>query len=125
MLASEAKILLVDDSRLVRMSVARIFNKLGYANLIEAENGEQAVARHAADHPDLILLDIVMPVMTGEEALSRIRAVDQATPIAMLSSIAKESQIEACRSLGITEFIVKPLSMETGPDTINALLARL
>jgi CheY-like chemotaxis protein len=125
MLPLNAKILLCDDSRIIRLSMSRILNELGYHNLIEADDGARGVEQHAAEQPDLIFLDIVMPNMTGDEALAKIRAVDKATPVIMLSSVAKQSQIDACSALGILEFVLKPLTAEDGKETLRGLLERL
>ena len=125
MLKQDAKILLADDSKIIRTAMTRIFRDLGYENVIQAEDGAQAVERHAAEKPDLILLDIVMPNMNGDEALAKIRAVDKATPVIMLSSVAKQSQIDACKALGIIEFVLKPLTAEDGKSVMKGLLDRL
>ena len=125
MLSPDAKILLADDSRIIRIAMSRILNELGYKNLVEAEDGVQAVARHAAEKPDLIFLDIVMPNLNGDEALAQIRAADATTPVIMLSSVAKQSQIDACVALGILEFVLKPLTAEDGKQTVRTLLERL
>jgi CheY-like chemotaxis protein len=121
MLKRDAQILLVDDSKMVRMAMTRLFAFLGYTNIVEATDGAQAVDRHAKERPDLIILDIVMPNM-GDEALAQIRAVDTATPIIMLSSVAKQSEIDLCRSYGITDFIVKPI---VAPEGVAALSQQL
>jgi CheY-like chemotaxis protein len=122
MLKRDAQILLVDDSKMVRMAMTRLFAFLGYTNIVEATDGAQAVDRHAKERPDLIILDIVMPNMRGDEALAQIRAVDTATPIIMLSSVAKQSEIDLCRSYGITDFIVKPI---VAPEGVAALSQQL
>lgn len=125
MLRPDAKILIADDSRIIRVAMARIFKDLGYHNIVEAEDGARALEQHATEKPDLIMLDIVMPNMTGDEALARIREKDAATPVIMLSSVAKQSQIDACKALGILEFVIKPLTAEEGKDTLRSLLERL
>jgi CheY-like chemotaxis protein len=122
MLNTDARILVVDDSKLVRLAMKRIFSILGYENVIEAMDGREAIDQHAKERPGLIVLDIVMPNMRGDEALAKIRDIDTATPIIMLSSVAKQSEIDRCRSLGITEFLVKPI---VAPDVLATLKAQL
>jgi CheY-like chemotaxis protein len=122
MLNSETKILLADDSRLIRMAMGKMLRELGYSNIVEAEDGAQAVAKHAEEKPGFIFMDIVMPNLNGDEALAQIRAVDKDTPVVMLSSVAKQSEIDTCESLGIVEFVIKPLTAETGPATLRRLL---
>jgi CheY-like chemotaxis protein len=125
MLKLDARILIVDDSKLVRMSMTGIFRSLGYLNVVEAHDGQQAVALHTTQRADLIMLDIVMPILRGDEALAQIRATDTTTPIIMLSSLAAQSDIDNCRSYGITDFLVKPLVAESGRAVISQQLARL
>ena len=125
MLKQDAKILIADDSSIIRKAMSRILNELGYQNIVVAEDGAQAVERHAAEKPDLILLDIVMPNMNGDEALAKIREGDKTTPVIMLSSVAKQSQIDACKALGIIEFVLKPLTAEDGKGILKSLLDRL
>lgn len=125
MLSKEAKILVADDSRVIRMAVKRMLAELGYANVIEAADGAEAVKTYHSQKPDLIMLDIVMPNMNGDEALREIRIKDESTPVLMLSSVARESQIESCKALGITEFITKPITAQTGVERLQPILAHL
>jgi CheY-like chemotaxis protein len=125
MLKHDAQIMIVDDSKLVRLAMTKLFQSLGYHNIMEAADGVEAVNLHAKQRPDLILLDIVMPNMRGDEALALIRATDTTTPIIMLSSVSKESEIAACRSYGITEFVVKPIVSEGGKAVLAEQLERL
>lgn len=125
MLKHDAQIMIVDDSRVVRMSMTMLLGSLGYHNIMEAADGAQAVDMHAKQRPDLILLDIVMPNMRGDEALAQIRATDTSTPIIMLTSVAKEREMAACRLHGITDFMIKPLLAQEGKDLLSEQLARL
>jgi CheY-like chemotaxis protein len=125
MLKHDAQIMIVDDSKLVRLAMSRLFQSLGYHNIVEAADGVEAVNLHAKQRPDLILLDIVMPNMRGDEALAQIRATDTTTPIIMLSSVSKESEIAACRGYGITEFVVKPIVSDSGKAVLTKQLERL
>lgn len=120
---SGKKILVVDDLKMVRSSMKRYLNKLGYDNVTEACNGAEAVEKFKSEAPDIMFMDIVMPEMNGNEALRKIREQDQTTPIVMLSSVADESVINECEALGIKGYIIKPLTMETGPDTLRKFLS--
>lgn len=116
MLDKNAKILIVDDSRVVRMAMKKLLSNLEYSNFIEASDGVEAVEMHQSESPALIILDIIMPNMNGDEALAKIREKDKDTPVIILSSFAKESKIETCRELGISEFITKPFSPDKTED---------
>ena len=116
MLDKNAKILIVDDSRVVRMAMKKLLSNLEYSNFLEAGDGDEAVEKYEAESPDLIIMDIIMPNMNGDEALAKIRENDQDTPVIILSSFAKESKVETCRELGITEFITKPFSPDKSEE---------
>ena len=124
MLDKNAKILIVDDSRVVRMAMKKLLSNLEYTNFIEAGDGQEAVEVYKAESPSLIIMDIIMPNMNGDEALAKIREQDKDTPVIILSSFAKESKVETCRELGITEFITKPFSPDKFED-MEKILATL
>ena len=116
------KILIVDDSRFIRLSLKRFLNSMGYENVVEAANGIEAVEMHAKEKPAIIFMDIVMPEMTGDEALKKIRATDKQTPIVMLSSVTDNTVIDSCNQIGVSGYIVKPLTAEDGPGRLKEFL---
>jgi DNA-binding NarL/FixJ family response regulator len=119
---NDEKILLVDDSKFIRLSIKKFLNSLGYQNIIEAANGIEAVEKHEKEKPAIIFMDIVMPDMTGDEALEKIRETDSDTPIVMLSSVTDNSMIDRCDEIGVAGYIVKPLTAEDGPDKLKEFL---
>lgn len=116
------KILLVDDSKFIRMSIKKFLKSLGYENVIEAANGMDAVEMHAKEKPAIIFMDVVMPEMTGDAALEKMRATDKDTPIIMLSSITDNTVIDRCNQVGASGYIVKPLTAEDGPGRLKEFL---
>lgn len=124
MLDKGAKILIVDDMKLIRTAIRKYLADVGYTNVVEAENGEEAVAKHAEEKPAFIFLDVVMPKMTGDQALKEIRKTDKTTPIVMLTSVAEENMIEACRQEGILDYAIKPINRDIGPKLVLGLLAK-
>jgi two-component system, response regulator PdtaR len=125
MLAKTAKIMVVDDMKMIRSSMKRYLEKLGYNNIVFAEDGVQAAEQHWKERPEFIFMDVVMPNSTGVEALQVIREADKKTPIVMLTSVAEESVMSKCEALGISGYILKPLTMETGPDVLAEFLAKV
>lgn len=122
MLDHNALILIADDMKMVRNAIKRYLSLLGYDNVIEAENGAEAVKKFKDNQTAFIFMDLVMPIMTGLEALKKIREVDSNIPITMLTSVADQKSIDDCKMLGILDYILKPLSAASGPDIIkNAL----
>lgn len=116
------KILIVDDSSFLRKSIKKFLKTLGYENVLEAANGLEAVEMHAKEKPAIILMDVVMPEMTGDEALEKIREVDKETPIVMLSSVNENAVIDKCNQLGVAGYVLKPLTAADGPSIISKFL---
>lgn len=103
------KILTVDDSRTIRMIVKKAFEPYT-CELFEAENGEQGLGMAAKIHPDLIILDITMPVMNGIEMLTRIKKDDglKEIPVIMLSAESGKDHVMQIVKMGVNDYIVKP-----------------
>ncbi len=125
MLPHKAKIMVVDDMKLVRTSIKRYLGELGYQNVIEAADGEEAVEKHATEEPKFIFMDIVMPNLSGNEALRQIRNDDANVPIVMLTSVSDEALMKECEGLGITGYVLKPLTKEAGPATLKQMLDKV
>ncbi len=122
-LPNSAKIMIVDDMKMVRSSIKSYLKQLGYENIIEAVDGQDAVEKHAMEEPAFIFMDIVMPNLNGNEALKVIRDVDKKVPIVMLTSVSDENLIKECEALGIKGYILKPLTREHGPGTLGQMLS--
>ncbi len=105
------KILLVDDAETILMMERMILNKAGY-ELITAKNGEDAVTKAAAERPDLILMDVVMPKMNGFEACKQIRANDttKTIPIIMVTTRGEAESVESGFESGCDEYVTKPIN---------------
>ncbi|HKI73217.1 MAG TPA: response regulator, partial [Pseudomonadales bacterium] len=112
------------DMKLVRNALKRYLSSLGYDNVIEAENGAEAVKKFKDNQIAFIFMDLVMPIMTGLDALKKIREVDSNIPITMLTSVADQKSIDDCKMLGILDYILKPLSAASGPDIIKGTLEK-
>ncbi len=105
-------ILIVDDAVFMRMTVKNILEKGGYEVVGEAGDGAQAVKQYAALKPELVLMDITMPVMDGIEALKKIRALDPSAKVLMVSAMGQQSMVIAAIQAGAKDFIVKPFMAE-------------
>ncbi len=125
MLPQNAKILVVDDMKMIRRSLIKHLNTLGYEDITEASNGAEAVAKVRVGAINFVFLDIVMPTLTGDEALKKIRELDPELPVAMLSSVYDDDVINACKEQGIVGYILKPLNAESGPTIISKVLAKV
>jgi len=108
------KILVVDDMSTMRRIVKNIMKQLGFANVEEAENGQDALDKLRADTFGFVISDWNMPVMTGIQLLRAIRADEtlKAIPVLMVTAEAqKENLIEAIQA-GVSNYIVKPFTAE-------------
>jgi len=120
-LPKEGKILLVDDSVMIRKALKRFLTGLGYDNIIEADDGITAVEAVKNEAPDFIFMDVIMDKMNGNEALKNIRAISD-VPVVMLSSVTDKSLVDECQESGVSGFIFKPIQADNGSEIIKAYL---
>ena len=105
------RLLISDDSKLLRKKLRAELEALD-CEVIEAENGKEAILRDLQDHPDGVILDIVMPEVGGIEALQVIREVSPEIPVVMLSSAGTPQKLMQTLKMGAMDFIQKPYSSE-------------
>ena len=110
--AKRYKVLVAEDSDATRTAIGNLLKRMGYDVSI-ALNGEEAVEMARAERPDLILMDIMMPVMDGIEALRRIRGDVRlrTTPIVMLTSVTDVKAVTEAIESGANDYIAKPFSV--------------
>jgi CheY-like chemotaxis protein/CheY-specific phosphatase CheX len=121
-LPKTSKILLVDDSAMIRKALKRFLTNLGYDNVIEADDGKTAVESVKNDAPDFIFMDVVMTEMNGNEALKNIRAIGSDVPVVMLSSVTDKALVDECQESGVSGFIFKPIQADNGAEIIKNYL---
>ena len=118
----DKKIMLVDDAAFMRMMIKDTLSKNGYTNILEANNGQVAVTTYASEHPDLVIMDITMPVMDGLEALKQIRGSDPDANIIMCSAMGQETMVVDALKQGAKDFIVKPFKADRFMKTVKSIL---
>jgi CheY-like chemotaxis protein len=106
----QKKILVVDDSKTALFMEMMILKK-GHYDLVTADNGEEAVQKAVAEIPDLILMDVVMPKMTGFEACRELRKREatRAIPIIMITTRGEAANVEAGFESGCIDYLTKPI----------------
>lgn len=117
------KILVVDDMSTMRRIIKNIMKQLGFANVEEAENGQDALDKLRAESFGFIISDWNMPVISGIELLRAVRADDKLKTIPFLMVTAeaqKENLIEAIQA-GVSNYIVKPFTAEVLQEKINKI----
>jgi CheY-like chemotaxis protein len=118
-------VLTVDDSKVVRTMVTRHLRPYG-CTIIEAQNGQEGVALARAHKPDLVLLDVTMPVMDGRQALVELRKDDatKIVPVIMLTSERGSDLAPEVAALGVQGCIVKPFRQVTFDREVSKVLGR-
>ena len=108
---ASGKAIVVDDERSNRMILSALLKQMGY-EVIQAENGSEAVELFRAEKPDLILMDVIMPVMDGYEAVKLIKSDpgDTFTPVIFLTGITDKQDLAKCIEVGGDDFLTKPFS---------------
>jgi DNA-binding response OmpR family regulator len=116
---NQSTVLIVDDERSIRELLKLALEEDGF-RVLTAEHGQAALEIVAHDHPDLILLDLMMPVMDGWTFYNRIRSHDSGgIPVVILSSADAE---EARRDLGAETALSKPFEIDDVVDRVRGLL---
>jgi two-component system chemotaxis response regulator CheY len=105
-------ILLVDDEAHIRKYVSLILKQLGATKIVEATNGEEAIAIFTQQKPEIVLLDISMPLMNGLETLKKLKAIDPECVVIMLTSMVNRQSIDEALALGAANYIRKDTAKE-------------
>jgi len=104
-------LMIVDDAAFMRVRCAKLLKENGY-DVVEAENGAQAVKMYQETRPDGVLMDITMPVMDGLEALANIRKIDPGAKVAMVTAMGQQSIVIEALKAGARDFVVKPFQAD-------------
>jgi len=127
MLDLSLKVLIVDDMMSMRNIVKRALLEIGYQNVHEALNGEEALGKLKSGGFGLVLLDWNMPVMTGIELLRTIRADSalQTLPVLMITAEAKMENIMEAVQVGVSDYLVKPFSGQALQEKLEKIFQKL
>jgi CheY-like chemotaxis protein len=119
-------ILVAEDERDIRELILISLQTNGLTNLIEAHNGEEAVAQAKKHKPALILMDVRMPKMTGYEACKALKdnAGTRNIPVVFLSAKGQETEIKLGMELGAVEYILKPFAPDELYQRVQDILGR-
>ena len=106
------KILVVDDSLLLRNIIKNELSFEGYEVVAEAKDGEEAISKYNTTKPDLVTMDITMDGMNGLDAAEHILKQDPKAKIIMVSALGEDEVMSKAVRLGVKDFIVKPFTPE-------------
>ena len=101
------KILITDDSAFMRTVVKNALKDIN-ADFYEAENGDVAVDLFKEYKPEIVLLDIIMPVKNGVMALQEIKELEPKTIVILVTSVGQDEMVEKAKELGANDFVPKP-----------------
>lgn len=118
------KVLIVDDSQIMRKIITGVLKKLKVGDIIEAVNGQEAVTK-ASENDDigLVLMDWNMPVMNGLDAVKNIRASGNKVPIVMCTTEAEKERVLEAVKAGSNDYLVKPFNPKDIQNKLGKFLA--
>ncbi len=114
-----AKIMVVDDAAFLRAMLKDILVSAGHQVVFEAKNGQEAVDKYKAVQPDLVTMDITMPIMEGIQAVKEIRLMDPEANIVMCSAMGQRNLIIQAIQSGAKDFIIKPFQSDRVLEAID------
>ena len=118
-----AKILIAEDERDIRDLITFTLRFAGH-DVVAAANGEEAVEKALKEKPDLVLMDVRMPRMTGYEACKKMKAEESIKhiPVVFLSAKGQDSEVTAGLDAGAVEYILKPFSPDQLTERVRTIL---
>lgn len=115
------KFMLVDDSSTMRKIQRRTLEKLGYEDIVEAEDGAKGLSLFGEATPDVVITDWNMPNMNGLELVTAIRENNKTTPIIMVTTEAEKSKVVEAIKAGISDYLIKPFT----PEALSAKIRKV
>lgn len=116
------KILVVDDAKFMRATLSTMLQLENYEVVGEAENGEEAIEQYKSLKPDIVTMDITMPVMNGIDAIKAIIAYDPKAKIIVCSAMGQQKVVVEAIEMGASDFIIKPFDENRVIETIENVL---
>jgi two-component system chemotaxis response regulator CheY len=118
------RILTVEDSATMRRIIRNTLKRLGYEDVVEAENGQMALAKLATDKIDFVITDWSMPEMNGLDFIVEVRKNEHTRelPILMVTTVAERDEIMTALKAGVNNYIVKPFDADTLKAKMAAIL---
>jgi two-component system, chemotaxis family, chemotaxis protein CheY len=115
-----AKVLVVDDAAFMRLRACKVLQDNGH-DVVQAENGADAVRQYSQHKPDAVLMDITMPEMDGLAALKEIKKLDPSARVAMVTAMGQQAIVMEALKAGAKDFVLKPFQ----PDRVLGALQKL
>ena len=116
------KVLIADDAAFMRMMLKDILGKNGYEIVGEAANGDEAINLYQQLSPDLVTMDITMPICDGIAALKKIMGINPAAKVIMCSAMGQQAMVIEAIQSGAKDFIVKPFQPQRVLESIQKVM---
>lgn len=116
-------VVVAEDEALIRMDIVEMLREAGYNVVAEAENGQRAVDLAREHTPDLVLMDVKMPVMDGITAAEQI-AQERIAPVVLLTAFSQRELVERAREAGAMAYVVKPFTVDDVVPAIEIAMSR-
>jgi len=118
------RVLTVDDSPTMRRIIVNSLKKIGFDDIIEADNGADGLAKLAENEVDLIITDWNMPEMNGEQFVTHLRADDKYknTPIIMITTRGMKDDVLTAVKMGVNGYVVKPFTPEILKQKLSTVI---
>lgn len=118
---SKGSVMIVDDCLVMRRILCDMVSSMGYKVICEAVNGVDSVSLYSERHPDIVLMDLIMPVMDGIDATRAIKSMDPDAIIIIISSCTQGNRIVNAINAGASDFITKPFLKERVSDALSKI----
>ena len=119
-----ARVLVADDASFMRQMIREIVEAEGFEVCGEASDGVEAVDEYKRLQPDVVTMDIVMPLKSGIDAVRGIMAIDPTACVVMCSALGQETLVTEAIQAGAKDFIVKPFKPDAVIDTLRRVLEK-
>lgn len=114
-------ILLVDDAAFMRMRAKKVLEEQGYKTL-EAADGKDAINKYEKNKPDLVMMDITMPVMDGITAIQEIMKSDDSAKIIVCSALGQQNMVISAIKAGAKDYVLKPFQPDRVLEAVKKLI---
>ena len=117
-------VMLVDASRTIRNIEKNVLAQLGYTDIVEAGDGQEAIDLLQQETPDLVLMAWNMPDMDGITLVRKVRETNQTLPLIMCTTEAQKDRVVEAVKAGVNNYVVKPFSVESLAEKIDQTMAQ-
>ena len=118
---AQVRIVVAEDEALIRMDLIEMLQEAGYSVVAEATNGAEAIELVQEHQPDLVILDVKMPVLDGISAAEKIISI---APVLMLTAFSQRELVERARDAGVMAYVVKPFTIGDLVPAIEIAMSR-